>query len=90
MNIMKNKKVAWITGGGTGIGSELTKRLVDKGWHVIISGRRIKKLKEVQKFKKSNIQVYPLDITNEEECNLVFNEIISLFKKIDLIILNAA
>ena len=87
---MKNNKVAWITGGGTGIGLELTKRFVAKGWHVIISGRRIKKLKEVQKFKKSNIHVYPLDITNEEECNLVFNEIISLFKKIDLIILNAA
>ena len=87
---MKNKKVAWITGGGTGIGSELTKRLVAKGWDVIISGRRIKKLKEVQNFKKSNIHVYSLDITSEKECNLVFNKIKSLFKKIDLIVLNAA
>ena len=66
MNIMKNKKVAWITGGGTGIGSELTKRLVAKGWDVVISGRRIKKLKEVQNFKKSNIHVYSLDITSEK------------------------
>ena len=44
---MKQSKIAWITGGGTGIGAELTKILVSNGWKVAVSGRRIDKLKEL-------------------------------------------
>ena len=44
-----NKKIAWITGGGTGIGSELAKILVKNNWIVAISGRRLEKLNQVKK-----------------------------------------
>lgn len=33
-------KVALISGGGTGIGSAVARRLVDEGAHVVIMGRR--------------------------------------------------
>ena len=41
------KKVAWITGGGTGIGSALTKILVKNNWIVVVSGRRKEKLNKI-------------------------------------------
>ena len=39
-----SKGTVWITGGGTGIGKDLTKLLCDNGYDVIISGRRKDKL----------------------------------------------
>ena len=47
-----NKGTVWLTGGGTGIGKELTKILCDSGYDVIISGRRKEKLIEVAKYNK--------------------------------------
>ena len=41
---LKTNKVAWITGGGTGIGKELALILAKQEYHVIISGRRKEKL----------------------------------------------
>ena len=34
------KRVAWITGGGSGIGLAGAKALAAEGWTVVISGRR--------------------------------------------------
>ena len=49
------KKTVWLTGGGTGIGKDLTKLLCDNGFDVIISGRRKDKLIEVAKYNKKKI-----------------------------------
>jgi hypothetical protein len=35
-----NKKIAWVTGGGTVIGKAGAEALLADGWSVIISGRR--------------------------------------------------
>ena len=34
------KRVAWVTGGGTGIGESAAEHLAADGWTVVISGRR--------------------------------------------------
>ena len=60
---MKQSKVAWITGGGTGIGAELTKILVSNGWKVAVSGRRIDKLKEIEAFNQPIIIIFCYQIT---------------------------
>ena len=85
-----NKGLVWITGGGTGIGKELTKILCDSGYDVIISGRRNKKLIEVAKYNKIKIFPLKLDVSNLKETTKVANKIIERFGFVDLLILNAA
>ena len=91
MNLTRkdNQKVAWITGGGTGIGAELTKILVKNNWLVVISGRRIKKLKALEKIN-DNIKSFVLDITSLKDCQSIVNQINNIYKRLDLVILNAA
>ena len=78
-----NKKTIWITGGSTGIGKSLAIKFADKGWNVIISARREKLLNEIS-FRYENIKSYPLDVTNKEECETVFNKIRSENENIDI------
>ncbi len=85
-----NEKIVWITGGGSGIGAELTKVLVDNEYHVIISGRRVKELNKVKLYSKNKITVFKLDVSSELECKNVIKKIIQRFKKIDIAVLNAA
>ena len=87
---LKTNKVAWITGGGTGIGKELTLILAKKNYDVIISGRRKEKLIETAKNNKKKIHPIPLDVKNPIQCKKVSETIYKKFKKIDLLILNAA
>ena len=85
-----NKGLVWLTGGGTGIGKELTKILCDSGYDVIISGRRKEKLIEVAKYNKIKIFPLKLDVSNLKETTKVANKIIERFGFVDLLILNAA
>ena len=88
--IQSKKKVAWITGGGTGIGKELAKRFSDKKYKVIVSGRRLSKLKDIQKYNEDNIIPMKLDVTNYKKCKQIAELILKKFGSIDIIILNAA
>ena len=49
---LKKNKVAWITGGGTGIGKELALILAKQEYDVIISGRRKEKLINNKRIKE--------------------------------------
>ena len=53
--IQNKKKVIWITGGGTGIGKKLAKRFSDKGFNVVVSGRRMEKLNKV---KNTHLKIF--------------------------------
>ena len=67
---MSNGNV-WLTGGGSGIGKELTKILCDNGYNVIISGRRKDKLIETAKYNNKKIFPFKLDVSNLKETNAV-------------------
>jgi len=78
-----NKKTIWITGGSTGIGKALAIKFANEGWNVAISARRENLLKEISE-KYENIHSFPLDVTNKNKCNEVFDDIKNKFNNVDI------
>lgn len=81
-------KIAWIIGGGSGIGAAVAKRLADAGWTVAISGRRVERLAEVAAGR--NIHPYPLDVTDPAAVTATISKIAADLGSIDLTIYGAA
>ena len=78
-----NKKTIWITGGSTGIGKALAIKFVNEGWNVAISARRENLLNEISG-RYENIHSFPLDVTDKNKCNEVFNDIKNKFNEVDI------
>ena len=78
-----NKKTIWITGGSTGIGKALAIKFANEGWNVAISARRENLLKEISGMYE-NIHSFPLDVTDKNRCNEVFNDIKNKFNEVDI------
>lgn len=81
--------VAWIIGGGSGIGAAVASLLAERGWTVAISGRRRDKLDEVARVS-SDIRPYPLDVTDADAIAATVAQIASELGRIDLFIFGAA
>ena len=78
-----NKKTIWITGGSTGIGKALAIKFANEGWNVAISARRGNLLKEISETYE-NIHSFPLDVTDKNKCNEVFNDIKKKFNEVNI------
>ena len=90
MTPIKNRKIAWITGGGTGIGRDLAVSLSKNGFLVIVSGRRIQMLSKTSRLNPKNIIPMKLDVSKPDDCLKISKKIYNKFGFIDLVILNAA
>ena len=92
---LKNK-VAIITGASKGIGFEIAKKFIINQSHLVICSRNIKKLKRsfqiLNKLKKRSQKIYYLkvDVSSETQIKRLVKFTISKFKKIDILINNAA
>lgn len=89
----KNKKrVAWITGGGSGIGLAGAQELAKDGWTVVISGRRKDVLDEaVASISKDGgaVEAIPLDVSSATDAEKVAKEIVAKHGRIDLLVNSA-
>jgi NAD(P)-dependent dehydrogenase (short-subunit alcohol dehydrogenase family) len=81
--------VAWIIGGGSGIGAGVAKLLAERGWTVAISGRREDKLAAVAA-SNAKIKPYVLDVTDADAINATVAKIADELGRIDLFIFGAA
>jgi len=84
--------VAWITGGGTGIGRALALELAAGGGHVALSGRRVDRLEEVAaevRARGCQALVVPCDVTREDACGAAVRTIAEHFGKLDVAFANA-
>jgi NADP-dependent 3-hydroxy acid dehydrogenase YdfG len=88
----QRKKIAWITGGGTGIGLGGATALAKEGWHVVISGRRAEVLdKVVQDLRKAggSVEALVLDVTDAAQVEKTAAAILASHGRIDLLVNSA-
>ena len=81
-------KTAIVFGATSGIGKELAKLLVNDGYKVAITGRRLEKLEELKASSSSPEQylVKQNDIQDVAAVEKIFNEIVAELGNIDLIV----
>ena len=78
-----------ITGGSSGIGLELTQRLVKRGNTLIICGRSAEKLNQVQQSLPS-VHTFQCDLSSESERLKLFNWVVEHHPDCNILINNAA
>lgn len=87
-----NKKVVLITGGTTGIGKATALHFAKNGFNVVVTSRdENKEAQIISDFKQSGLDVtfFPLDVTNEEQVELVISKTVQKFGKLDSIVNNS-
>ena len=75
-------KTIWITGASSGIGKSLALKFANEGWQVAASARREDLLNQLS-VSNQNISPFPLDVTNRENCEEIFEKIKNKFESID-------
>ena len=92
MNDLKNKNIV-ITGASSGIGSNLVKTFSKYRCNVILLSRNMDKMNSlistIKKFEGQKLKAYKLDVSIEDDVNIVFKKIIAKFNTIDVLINNA-
>ena len=86
------KRVAWVTGGGSGIGEAGAEALAADGWTVVVSGRRKEALDAVvAKITKAGgaAEAIVLDVSNATEAQKAADQIVAKHGRIDLLVNNA-
>ncbi|MDO5513273.1 SDR family oxidoreductase [Corynebacterium sp.] len=80
------KKIAVITGGGTGIGAAAAVALSEDGYHVVVAGRRVEKLEEVA--ARTGGTAIRLDVTDDASV-AAFAEQVAALGNVDVLVNNA-
>ena len=78
----ENQKKIWVTGASSGIGKAVAEKFAEEGWKVAVSARRKELLDQMSSNK--NIFSFPLDVTDFDECQKVFEKILKEFSDVDI------
>lgn len=84
---LKNSTIL-ITGGTSGIGLELVKQLTKQGANIIVTGRNLDKLNETKK-QFPEIQTFQSDVSNSNDIEQLYTQLIQQFPELNIIINNA-
>jgi len=86
------KRVAWITGGGSGIGAAGAEALAAAGFSVVVSGRRREPLDAVVaaiRGKGGTAEAIALDVSNFDDAAAAAEQILSTHARIDCLVNSA-
>lgn len=81
-----------ITGATSGIGYEFSKIFIDKGYEVILVGRNIESLRELEEYgrrKNGSVYTYKLDLSDEGSIDFLYEGIKKNIGEVDILINNA-
>jgi len=81
-------KTAVVTGAGSGLGMEVTKLMLEKGWNVALLGRRQSALEEVAA-GHANALCLSTDVTDPEQVDASFDRAVAHYGRIDTLFNNA-
>jgi rhamnulose-1-phosphate aldolase/alcohol dehydrogenase len=89
-----SRKVAFVTGGAGGIGSETCRRFVSEGAHVVVADLNLEGAEKVaaeinEKYGANRALAVKMDVTNEEAVQAAFNQTALAFGGVDIIVNNA-
>lgn len=84
-------RTALITGATAGFGKAIAESLAKVGYRLIITGRRVERLKGLQEELSplTEVRTMPFDVRNEAEVNAAFAELPNEWKNIDVLVNNA-
>jgi len=84
-------KVAIVTGGGTGIGTAITRRFVACGARVCIAGRRKELLDVVAKsLPEGSVKICAADVSDEKDVERILKTALSFDGGLHVLVNNAA
>ncbi|MFE5321324.1 bifunctional aldolase/short-chain dehydrogenase [Paenibacillus sp. NPDC056579] len=89
-----SRKIAFITGGAGGIGSETARRLVSEGAHVVLADLNLEGAQKVaseinEKYGDNRALAVKMDVTNEEMIKAAYLETALTYGGVDIIVNNA-
>jgi NADP-dependent 3-hydroxy acid dehydrogenase YdfG len=84
-------KIALITGASSGIGYATAIALAEKGYDLIITGRREGKLTDLEKVVAGKVKTFKMlfDVSDSTEVNAAFEKLPEEWKQIDVLVNNA-
>ena len=69
-----------ITGASSGIGRDIARYLSHKGYDLILVARNKEKLLDLCKELKTQTDIIIADLSNKDECEKVYNEVVKRYK----------
>ncbi len=86
-------KVCWVTGGGSGIGRALAQNFYERGYHVVISGRRKALLdntcQEIAAKPGGKIMALSGDVASASDSHQIHQTLIRQWGPVDILVNNA-
>ena len=86
------RRVAVVTGAGSGVGRSSSLALLEAGYHVSLAGRRQDALEETQSMAGVHVgkcKVVPCDVSDDESVHALFSSTFQQFGRLDLLFNNA-
>ncbi len=84
-----SKKIAVVTGAGTGVGRAAALALAGGGWTVVLAGRRREQLEETAKIVGGETLVVPTDVSDPAQVKALFDTVKTNYGRLDLLFNNA-
>jgi NAD(P)-dependent dehydrogenase (short-subunit alcohol dehydrogenase family) len=93
LNLNLKNKTAIITGGSDGIGKETARIMSEEGAKVSIFARNLQNLEktksELEKITSKEIDIYSVDVTDQEGVKIAVEQVIKKNNKVDILVNNA-